>query len=232
MKALNGRALMKTEVMMQRHLTDGIVVRQSNQTEMFNVTDLIDGFNEWRKDKGLPEKPLWKYWENDSTKESIEALDVLENQTTKKGGLLKKVCRGKDNKGTWVHPAIFVDIAMWLNPEFKARVMIWLADNLLGARNSSGLQYGLMTRALVDKFPMKTSQWLILRMGNRIRDHILGEGQDWNNATTAQLEERLALQSKIMTACELLDDGISEEEFCKKVFRVKELVRKEVQRVA
>ena len=42
----------------------------------------------------------------------------------------------------------------------------------------------------------------------------------------------LALQSKIMTACELLDDGISEEEFCKKVFRVKELGRKEEQRVA
>ena len=98
MKALNGRALMKTEVMMQRHLTDGIVVRQSNQTEMFNVTDLIDGFNEWRKDKGLPEKPLWKYWENDSTKEFIEALDVLENQTTKKGGYSKRYVEAKTTR--------------------------------------------------------------------------------------------------------------------------------------
>lgn len=95
---------MKTEVMMQRHLTDGIVVRQSNQTEMFNVTDLIDGFNEWRKDKGLPEKRLDNYWANDFTKEFLEAL---ENQTLEYQGLLKVTKRGKDNKGTWVHPAIF-----------------------------------------------------------------------------------------------------------------------------
>ena len=111
-----------TEVFMQRNLA-GIVVKQSNQTEMFNVTDLVDGFNELRKAEGLTEKRLLKYWENESTQEFIEAL---EKQTPEKGGLLKKVCRGKDNRGTWVHPAIFVDIAMWLNPEFKAKVMIWL----------------------------------------------------------------------------------------------------------
>lgn len=49
-----------------------------------------------------------------------EFLESIENQTQENLSLLKKVCRGKDNKGTWVHPAIFVDIAMWLNPEFKA----------------------------------------------------------------------------------------------------------------
>ena len=44
------------------------------------------------------------------TKEFIEAL---EKQTLECEGLLKVTKRGKVNKGTWVHPEIFVDITMW-----------------------------------------------------------------------------------------------------------------------
>ena len=44
---------------------------------------------------------------------------------------------------------------MWLNPEFKAKVMMWLADNLLGLRNGSAYSYKKMTRAIYYKYSFK-----------------------------------------------------------------------------
>lgn len=210
---------MKTEVMMIRELGD-IQVRQSNQTEMFNVTDLVNGYNEVRKSKGLPEKHLHHYWANDSTKEFLEALEYELGLNTRKSVELKITRKGKYG-GTYVAPEVFVDIAMWLNPSFKAKVMIWVSDNLLGVRNTTGIQQQIMNRELAEKFSNRTSKWLIMRFSQRINEHILEEGQDWQTATTAQLEQRQLLQTKIINACELLPDGISEEEFCERVFRVK-----------
>ncbi len=135
---------MKTEVMMIRQLGD-IQVRQSNQTEMFNATDLVNGFNEYRKAMGLPEKRLQHYWENDSTKEFLEALEMELSLNNRKSGELKITRKGKYG-GTYVAPEVFVDIAMWLNPSFKAKVMIWVSDNLLGVRNTSGIQQQVMNR--------------------------------------------------------------------------------------
>lgn len=205
--------------MMIRQLGD-IQVRQSNQTEMFNATDLVNGFNEYRKAMGLPEKRLQHYWENDSTKEFLEALEMELGLNNRKSGELKITRKGKYG-GTYVAPEVFVDIAMWLNPSFKAKVMIWVSDNLLGARNTSGIQQQVMNRELAEKFRNRTTKWLIMRFSKKINEHILDEGQDWQTATTEQLEQRLALQTKIINACELLPDGISEDEFCERVFRVK-----------
>ncbi len=142
---------MKTEVFMERTLGN-VVVRQSNVTEMFNVTDLVDGFNENRVAMGLTPRRLDDYWRMESTNEFLEALEnqtrestgLLEKQTSENGGLLKSIKRGKLNKGTWVAPEIFVDIAMWLNPQFKVKILKWVVDGLLNARNGSGVQYALM----------------------------------------------------------------------------------------
>lgn len=210
---------MKTEVMMIRNLGD-IEVRQSNQTEMFNVTDLVNGYNEVRRSMGLPEKRLYDYWINDSTKEFLEAL---EHELSLNDGISRelKITRKGKYGGTYVAPQVFVDIAMWLNPSFKAKVMIWVSDNLLGVRNTTGIQQQLMNRELAEKFSNRTTKWLIMRFSQRINEYILEEGQDWQTATTEQLEQRLALQTKIINACELLPDSISEDEFCERVFKNK-----------
>ncbi len=165
---------MKTEAMMERVL-DGHTIRQSNQTEMFNVNDLLKGFNEQRRAQGLSEKHLTHYWANDSTQEFMEALEVELNLITRDSVELKVSRRGKF-RGTWVVPEVFVDIAMWLNPRFKAKVMIWVSDNLLGVRNTSGVQQVLMNRELEEKFPDRTTRWLIVRMSKRINEYILEDG--------------------------------------------------------
>lgn len=77
-------------------------------------------------------------------KEYIISLEMELSLNSRNSCYLELVTTRKGKYGgTWVCPEIFVDIAMWLNPTFKAKVMIWVSDNLLGARNGSGLQCGL-----------------------------------------------------------------------------------------
>ena len=36
--------------------------------------------------------------------------------------------RGKYNGGTWMHPMLFIDFAMWINPSFKYDVLKFVYD--------------------------------------------------------------------------------------------------------
>ena len=44
--------------------------------------------------------------------------------------------RGK-NGGTWMHPYLFIDFAMFLSAEFKLQCIKWLHDNLLILRDET-----------------------------------------------------------------------------------------------
>lgn len=77
---------------------------------------------------GLSEKRIQHYWENANTQEFLEALEMELSLNSRNVGELKIIETRKGKYGgTWVCPEIFVDIAMWLNPTFKAKVMIWLS---------------------------------------------------------------------------------------------------------
>jgi hypothetical protein len=55
--------------------------------------------------------------------------------------------RGK-NGGTWVHPYLFLDFAMWLNPRFKLWAMSIIEDKLIELRNEAGDKFKEMASAL------------------------------------------------------------------------------------
>lgn len=124
---------MKTAVIMERELY-GRVIRQNSKTQMFNGNDLLKVCNEARKMKGLSEKQIGNYMVNDSTKELIDTLCIQENMSESDAIASK---RGKYG-GTWMHPVIMIDFAMWLSPEIKVRILSWVIDGLINARDDSG----------------------------------------------------------------------------------------------
>ena len=80
------------------------------------------------------QKRLTQYFENHDTIEFMyelcNELNLQEKSKNKdscfsyKPSDLKQVKRGKDNSGTWLHPSLFIDYAMWLNPKFRAKVVL------------------------------------------------------------------------------------------------------------
>jgi len=56
--------------------------------------------------------------------------------------------KGKTADQTWMHPFLFIDFAMWINPEFKYEVIKFVYDELVKYRNDAGDAYKEMASAI------------------------------------------------------------------------------------
>ena len=112
-------------------------VFQRTSDGFFNATALL---KQWNKDG--KRKDIDDFLGNKMTKEYITVIESKENLNTQKSGDLKvvKSARGK-NGGTWMHPFLFIDFAMWLNVEFKYDVIKFVYDQLIQYRNEAGDTY-------------------------------------------------------------------------------------------
>lgn len=115
-------------------------VVQRTKDGMFNATTLL---KQWNANSGQ-RKGIDEFLRNKATKEFIDTLENDENLNTRNIVLSRK---GK-NGGTWVHPYLFIDFAMWLNPKFKLQVIKFVHDQLIEYRQSAGdLYIGLTSSA-------------------------------------------------------------------------------------
>ena len=110
------------------------LVEQRTKDSMFNATNLLKQWNEASGEK----KEVKKFFENDNTKEFIDALIKEENLNGQNSAYLKS--KGKYG-GTWMHPILFVKFAMWLNPRFEVQVIKFVYDQMLKYRNDAGDAY-------------------------------------------------------------------------------------------
>lgn len=176
----------------------GHEISQKSKSEFFSATDLLRAGNRYRALNGLDTVTLKNYWNNTA---NIEFMKELELQY----GKIRTDGRGKGTH-TWVHPLLFLDIALWINPKLKIEVYRWLQDHLLQFRNDSGDSYKKMYGALYivaknkAKFPQN-----IQFVARRIR--LECKVKDWNTATEKQLKLRDKMHDYISFACDMLKNG-------------------------
>lgn len=125
---------MKTNQIMIRPMGQ-FYVEQRTKDAMFNATSLIKQYNEANGTK----KEIKDYLENKSTQEFLDALKREENLNGENSPYLTS--RGKYSGGTWMHPIMFIDFAMWLNPAFKVKVIKFVYDQMIQYRNEAGDAY-------------------------------------------------------------------------------------------
>jgi hypothetical protein len=196
---------MKTEVIMQRELF-GHVIRQKSKTEFFSATDLVRAGNEYRRSKKLADFNLSQWLKKDPTLEFIKTIEDNYGSAIIKG-------RGR-NSNTWVHPYLFIDIALAINPQLKLSVYQWLYDLLLKYRNDSGDSYKKMTGSICLSLSNKSKiQETIKETARRIKSELGVD--DWQSASEKQLKlrdkihENIALLSDILPIDKAVDIGIS-----------------------
>ena len=100
---------MKTEVVMKRKLF-GQEISQKSKSEFFSATDLVRAGNKRRIEHELPPFDLSQWLQ---TKK--EFINALKDQY---GKVLISGC----GHHTWVHPLLFIDIALAINPQLKIEV--------------------------------------------------------------------------------------------------------------
>lgn len=195
---------MKTGVVMARNL-NGINVRQDSKLGFFNANDLVVAYKELTG----KDKQIYHYLENESTKEYMGALIQAENQNTRDSGELEngliKTKRGKYG-GTWMHPYLFIDFAMWLSPEFKVTAIKWIYDNLIELRNNCGDGFKRVNNALFERKP-NTAPFAYANEAKMINKLVFGTpDKDQRNSAS---EEQLAMLDRLQQAdVKLIQQGL------------------------
>lgn len=187
---------MKTEVLMKRDLF-GYPVEQKSKSEFLSATGLIKAGNLWRRQNGIPDFNFTAYLSSKGTKEFIQELE-------KEYGIVIEKGKAKKSK-TFVHPLLFVDIALAISPKLKIETYKWLYDNLLKFRNDSGDSYKKMTGALYQRTPDKhLFHRYITRVAKQIQEAC--GVSCWEEANEAQLKQRDRIHENISLLCNVLNN--------------------------
>ena len=187
---------MKTQVIMKRTLFGGDIAQQS-KTGFFSATDLSKIGNKWRRANNLSDFNLAQFLKAKKTKEFMNELIVKYDKIISKS-------RGRGS-GTWVHPLLFIDIALAINPRLKIEVYEWLFDSLLRYRNDSGDSYREMAAALWKIYPYKQQfSSFISETASNIKSAVCVK--DWEYATEEQLEKRNKIHHAIKLLCNVLNN--------------------------
>ena len=188
---------MDTEVVMKRELF-GEEISQKSKSEFFSATDLIKAGNKYRVEHKMQPFNMHQWLGNKSTKEFISALEL-------KFGKVYQAGRGRGIH-TWVHPFLFIDLALAIDPNLKIEVYDWLYDYLLRYRNDSGDSYKTMTGSLYQNMSNKKDfQTNISALAKIIQKEV--GCKDWQKASQEQLKHRDMIHEYVALYCDLLKNN-------------------------
>jgi hypothetical protein len=184
----------KTEVIMKREIFGG-EISQKLKSEYFSATDLVRAGNKYRILQGMQPFNMKAWLQQKATKEFIAKLESQFGEILISG-------RGRGNH-TWVHPFLFIDMALAISPDLKIEVYQWIYDSLIKYRNDSGDSYKRMAGALYIKASNKTL------FNKEIMDYALDikkacKVENWENATEGQLQLRNRIHDNIALLCDLV----------------------------
>lgn len=190
---------MTTEVIMKRKFNNS-EIRQSSKTGYFCASDMVNAGNKWRFTNDLKQFNYSQWLKNPTT---VEFIKALENETGEKA-----IIKGNaKNSLSWIHPFLFIDLALAISPALKVKVYRWIYDDLIKYRNDSGDSYKKMCGALYLTISNKSKfEDEIKDFAVKIRDEC--EVEDWQTAT----QEQLKLRDKIHENIALLSDIIRDRD--------------------
>ena len=188
---------METAVIMKRDLF-GSHVSQNSKNEFLSATDLVKAGNKWRISNDLPMFSMGDWMANKSTKEFVCELES-------RFGQVKINSRGK-NSHTWVHPLLFIDMALAISPTLKIEVYGWMFDQLIKSRNDSGDSYKKMCGCLFARANNKALFYQYVQdVANKIK--LACKVKDWQSATESQLKLRDKLHNDIALLADVLNNN-------------------------
>lgn len=119
-------------------------VKQRTKDGFFNATELL---KQWNRVSGM-KKEVTKFLDLGSTSELVKIIMEREDLHTQDSTYVKSRASRGDNAGTWTHPVLFIDFAMWINPSFKYDVIKFVYDDMIRYRNLAGDSYKELASAI------------------------------------------------------------------------------------
>lgn len=198
---------MKTNQVLTSRSLMGQVVRQRTKDSYFNMSDMLALGNKYRIENNLPTTKLGVYLSQKSVKEFIASLKEREGKEVWIKGRLGRKTKDDDSAGVWAHPLIFIDFALWINPQLKIETYYWIMDFLVKYRIDSADSYVRMCGALYKHTTNKHRFKADIALAANYIKKACGVVGDWNSATQEQLEMRDKMQDNVARLCGVLRDA-------------------------
>lgn len=177
-------------------------ILQRTKDGYFDANELL---SQWNSKKGNTRKQMLDFKKSKATTEFLSVLneEIAQSENSdmaiiEKKGRNTKTGRSKDE--IWMHPYLFIDFAMWLNPKFKLQVIKFVYDQLIQQRHLAGDNYKTLSSSLVKLKGYSFSevatalQWIVYgKTGKNLRQ----------TATEEQLAELAAIQEKLAFAIDM-----------------------------
>lgn len=198
---------MKTNVVMIRNMGN-FQVTQRTKDGMFNAGDLL---YQWNKHISSKKRRMSEFLNSPKTEEFKETIiaDIISNNGNieKPESQVVRIVKGKTSKkgvksndDVWMHPYLFIDFAMWINPKFKVQVIKFVYDQLIKNRHSAGDNYKMLSESGAKlkgynfQEVAKAMNWIVFKKHNKNLRQI---------ATPEQLKELSDLQTKLSFAIDM-----------------------------
>lgn len=193
---------MKTNQILKRPMGDFSILQRTSDG-MFNATQLLKQWNEI----STTERKMDNFFKLKGTESFIKTIVERENLHTPKLVYVKSKASRGENTGTWMHPLLFIDFAMWINSEFKYEVLKFVYDQLILYRNEAGDSYQNLTKQVSKLVSKDLLPGAIQSVARGINHNVFGDHE--RNIRNKMAEERLMkdlvnLQDKIIY---LIEDG-------------------------
>lgn len=191
---------MKTNVVMIRKMGN-FDISQRTKDSMFSATELLSQWNKSIGASGRKGKRIDDFLNLESTKQFLEVLNEEILNTDDSRYLKTHISERGKNGGTWMHPFLFIDFAMWINPKFKLSVIKFVYDQLIQQRNDAGDNYislsasGVKLKGYDFREVAIAMQWIVFNKKAK---------NQRQTATEQQLQELNKLQSDLAF---LIDNG-------------------------
>lgn len=208
---------MKTNQNMIRKMGNFDVI-QRTKDGFFNATTLLKQWNEFVKNVNLndinfdqinenlnrgnsphlKEKDIKEFFSNKSTQEYIGVILSKENLSNKNS----VYTANRGNKGgTWMHPMLFIDFAMWLNPYFKYDVLRFVSDEMIKYRNLAGDSYKILASHVATIVPKQLMPMAMKKIAQGLNFIVFGDhkhamrnevGEENKQVELFQLQQKVA----------------------------------------
>ena len=187
---------MKTQQIMKRVL-GGTIIRQNHKTLMFSASDMMSLFPTKNMANWVKSKATVNFIDTIMIREGLDKNSVIWSSGKKRG----------DNAGTWLHPLLAVDLAMWLDVNFKYDVLVWVTDHLCINRDSAGNTYKEMCKSVKTSYGNNCSPRVYMDECNMVQGLSGVKASKRNLATSEQLDILTKLER---WNARLLDSGVKD----------------------
>lgn len=210
-------------------VTNQIMTRKMGSFDVFQRTK--DGFfdataliKQWNAIESNTKKDIKDYLYINPTMELIKTIcerEGLLEKVAKSGNFVNQVVSssfkkrdgksGRPEKVSFMHPVLFIDFAMWLNPTFKYDAIKFVYDQMIFFRNESGDAYkelaSSVSKIVSDEFMPKA----ISKVAEAINYIVFSEHYPNirnSHGSENEMRELFSLERKL---ADLINDGFIED---------------------